>query len=350
MERGDGRDFPVNDFAVDSAALSQDHPLCGECIEWLAGVVANLAAPQFARGALLGSPNAWSRVRVFPDQCQLCKEMLGDDAVLASSVTLSGGTAILPPMLICGACDSWIAGLADDGRSARGEAARAIDGSYGLWPHPNLRNIQIELHIRERGMEQAIRESCAQMGVGIAANGAVPGSVLMIEATETDSAAWFLRSDQVLRRGRIVLSRLAAEDDLKVCVGLGINDWLTLPVTPQQVSAALALITRQAGLKQRWDAVFALPAIDLRYLARPALAITPAAGVRPFEAAWFVKRVKRGYDDLGVSNGIMILAPRAPADALERVAERMARALSSRCQVNILDRRTMDPQHLEAAG
>ena len=90
VERGDGRDFPVNDFAVDSAALSQDHPLCGECLEWLAGVVANLAAPQFARGALLGSPNAWSRVRVFPDQCQLCKEMLGDDAVLASSVTLSG--------------------------------------------------------------------------------------------------------------------------------------------------------------------------------------------------------------------------------------------------------------------
>ncbi len=335
---------------VDPGAVSQDHPLCAECMEWLAGVIANLAAPQFARGVLIGSPNAWSRVRVFPDQCHLCKEMLGEEAVLLSSATISGGTASLPPMLVCGACDTWIAGLADDGRSARGEAQRAIDGSYGLWPHPNLRNLEVELHVRERGMEEAIRESCGQMGVAIVEQGSQPGSVLFVEATETNSATWFLRSDQVLRGGRIVLARLAAEEDLKICLGLGISDWLTIPVTPQQVSAALTLISRQVGLRQRWDPVFALPTVDLRYLTRPALAITPSDGIRPFEAAWFVKRVSRGYDDLGAHEGVMVLVPRAPETAMDRVAERVGRALKGRCDVRILDRGAVGQYRLEAAG
>ncbi len=332
------------------AAAFVRHPLCEVCVTWLASVAGNLATPQFSSGGpLLGAPGTRSRVRVFPDQCHLCKEMLGDAAVVVDSVVIGGGPGPFPGMLVCGACDTWIGGLADDGRSARGNAERAIDGQYGSWPHPNLRAIDVSLQVSDRGLDSTIRESCRRMGVEIR-DTAGDNSVVFVEASTAGGAGEFLRADLARRTGRIILARLAAEADLKACLELGISTWLTNPVTPQQVSAALTVVARRPGYHQRWDAATALPAVDLEYLSRPALAVTPVEGVSPFEAAWLSRRVTRGYDEVGATNGVVIIVPRAPEADIARVEARISRALAGRCTVRVVDAHARLHRRLEAAG
>ena len=351
IQRSDTHDFQAGIAVPLPATAFVRHPLCEICIAWLTSVVANLALPgHSAVGPLLGAPGSRTRVRVFPDQCQLCKEMLGESGVLIDSVVAGGGgAALLPGMLVCDACDTWVGGLAEDGRSARGNAERAIDGQYGSWPHPNLREIAVRLRVRDAGLEASIRASCRRMGVEIL-DPPAPHAVLMIEAGVEGGAAPFLRARGVPVAGCLVLARIAEEQDLKACLELGISSWLTVPVTPQQVSAALSSVARQPGLRRRWEMATALPHVDLDYLARPALGITPAAGVTAFEAAWFVRRVTRGYDDVGVAEGVVIVVPRAPETDLARVQARIGRALAGRCTVEILDAHSRRRRRLEAAG
>jgi len=351
VQRSETHDFQAGLAVELPAAAFVRHPLCEVCINWLTNVTAALAAPGYGRTRpLLGAPAARSRVRIFPDQCHLCKEMLGDSGVLVDSVTIGGGgPGPLPAMLICGPCGTWIGGLADDGRSARGDAERAIDGQYGLWPHPNLRSMEVALRILDRGIDAAIRESCRRMGVEVRET---PGSetVVFIEASPAGSASTILRNDDAPRAGRIVLAPLPAEADLRRSLEYGISSWLTIPVTPQQVSAALTAIARQPGLRRRWDPTTALPQLDLEYLTRPALAISAVEGVSAWEAAWFTRRVTRGYDDIGAAKGVVILIPRAPAADLGRVEARISRALAGRCEVVALDPYMARHRRLEAAG
>lgn len=351
VQRSETHDFQAGLAVALPAAAFVRHPLCEVCITWLASVIGALTTPGYSRDTpLLGAPGARSRVRIFPDQCHLCRDMLGDSGVLVDSITIDGGgPGPFPAMLVCGPCGTWIGGLADDGRSARGDAERAIDGEYGLWPHPNLRSMEVALRVLDRGIEAAIRESCRRMGVEVRD---APGSetVVFIEASPGGSATTILRNDREPHAGRILLVPLTAEADLRRSLEYGISSWLTIPVTPQQVSAALTGIARHPGLRGRWDPATALPQMDLDYLARPALAIHAVDGVSLWEAAWFTRRVTRGYDDIGAASGVVIVVPRAPASDLGRVETRISRALAGRCEVVALDPYTARHRRLEAAG
>jgi hypothetical protein len=77
--------------------------------------------------------------------------------------------------------------------------------------------------------------------------------------------------------------------DLRKCITLGIDAWLTVPVTPQQVSAALGRLVRQPGLRPRWDPVTCLPVLDPRQLERGALYVTPGPDASPAQSAWLVR-------------------------------------------------------------
>lgn len=150
VERSQTNDYEAGSTITVPETASVRHPLCDVCLDWLTAVTGNLAEPGRSRGlTLLGAPASRRRVRIFPDQCLLCREMLGDAAIVVDSTTRGGSAGPLPSMLVCGACDTWIGGLADDGRSARGGAERAIDGVYGTWPHPNLRSLDVSLHITD---------------------------------------------------------------------------------------------------------------------------------------------------------------------------------------------------------
>ncbi len=344
--RGSNREFSL---ASDAAIR---HPLCATCLAWMSNLVAHAGVAVGSAAPLLGLPGAGGRVHVFPDQCHLCKEMVGAQAVVVDAVALVEGKPGMDAALVCDGCDIWLAGLAADGKSARGEAEREIDGVYGMWPHPNLRSLAVEVAVNDDAAATAIRDACRRMGVSVIET-YDPTAVLFLRATETGSASAVLSGGPSRRPGVIVLSSLATKEDLLGCLELGASTWLTVPATPQQVSAALTRVLRRPVRALRWDRETALPVLDLQHLDRPALAIIPSPGVTPFEAAWFARRVSRGYDDLGVHGARIILVPRIAIASFDRVVERVSAALVGKCFVSPLDAAQpgqVNRRLLEAAG
>lgn len=327
-------------------------PICRSCLTWLSDLIRHQGASPVASAPLLGVPVSGGRVRVFPDQCHFCKEVIGAQGVAVDAIALPDAARGMDPVLVCDACDIWLAGLATDGRSARGEVHRAIDGVYGMWPHPNLRNLAAEIAVSDEAAANAIRECCYRMGVRVVGQ-YNRDAVLFVRASESGLASTVLEGEHLPRPGRIVLASLAAREDLIASLERGATTWITVPVTPQQISAALTTALRRRLGPPSWDRETALPVLDLQHLDRPALAIVPVAGVTPYEAAWFTRRVSRGYDDLGVYGAQIILVPRVASADFDRVLARLARALEGKCTVSVLQVTptllTSRPR-LEAAG
>jgi hypothetical protein len=320
------------------------HPLCQSCNEWLWQVVSAVSS---GSRPVLGAPDPSGRQRVFEDQCALCRDLLGP---AASAITVAGPGRDPGALLICDACDVWLAGLADDGRSARGEAERSIDGAYGLWPHANLRDIVVALDLVEGSTRDAVLVACGEMQVRTVEVGAIANPlVVMVESSVHRPAASVLGG---LRQGprRFVLVPAGQIQDLRECIAVGIDGWLTVPVTPQQVSAALGRLVRHPGLRPRWDELTCLPVLDPRYLERGALYITPGPEATPAQSAWLVRRVSRGYDDVGVAAGQIVVVPRAPASMLDRIGERLQRALADRCSVSVPGRPGAEYRRFDVAG
>ena len=108
--------------------------------------------------------------------------------------------------------------------------------------------------------------------------------------------------------------------------------WLTIPLTPQQVTAALSFALRQRGLRACWDPETGLPVAALEGFERNGVLCTPSDGADRFELAWLLKRFARGYDDVVMSNGEILLLPRASAGSLNLVIERLEKLLAGRCR------------------
>ena len=254
------------------------------------------------------------------------------------------------PLLVCGSCDAWIASLANDGRSARKRADRGIDGPYGEWPHPNLRELSVEMEVVDRGARSTIFESCITMEVPVR-SGARPASaaVLFIEATQGGDVSSLVRGSRASRPGVIVLAALNGQEALRKALDAGATWWLTVPLTPQQVTAALTGALRK-GPRRAWDPETCLPIASLVDVARPTLILEPEPGVARFEVAWLAKRFSRGYDELAVVNGNIVLLPKVPSERLYQVQERLGGLLAGRCRITVIESHEAQGQRFDAAG
>lgn len=321
-------------------------PLCRECSGWLAGLIRRTLDADPSVAEVLGAPSSDGRLLVFDDQCALCREIAPPYNAMVVDVRVPGGGEIVAPFLACGSCDAWLHALAQDSRSARLEAHREIDGPYGRWPFPNLRSVRVQVDVEDEGVLAVIARSCRAMDVPIST---LAGEVLLVEARGTGRAHERLKAlgagdhDAV-----VVMAPLSARNDLLACLPLA-TDWLTVPVTPQQVTAALGRVVRQPGLVRRFDPETALPLANLAFADRPALEVVPLRGTSRFEAAWLLRRFSRGYDEAGLADGRIVLLPRARVDDLHGVEARLARLLAGRCEVRPL-LRPVEWQRFEAAG
>ncbi len=274
-------------------------------------------------------PSTAGRSLVFDDQCQVCYAVPKGRGVVIDCISLGGGES-WAPFFACAPCAAWVSSLAEDGRSARRQASRTIDGGYGEWPHANLRDLTVNLDITDPVARSTAAESCAAMGVMIAAN-PVDASILLVEARPAAPMAENVRIATGAGRTIIVLAHLASEDELRSALAAGASNWLTIPVTPQQIAAALGATLRR-GLRHRWDDATCLPLADLDGFARPGIAFEPV-GISPFTLAWLLRRFARGYDDVVFSGGEVVLLPRVPAERLDAVRARIELLLAGRCRV-----------------
>lgn len=302
------------------------------------------------RAPLYGSPSTGDRALVFADQCQVCHAFPSGAAATIDCIAVAAEQQSWPPLFVCAPCDAWIGGLADDGRSLRGRIDRRIDGPYGEWPHPNLRDLSVELEVADRAARATIMESCIAMEVPVR-NGAQPASnaVLLVEVTPGGDVTGLVRGSRVSRPAVIALAHLGARFQLAAALEAGAAGWLTLPLTPQQVTAALTIALRRTS-RRAWDPETCLPIASLVDVERPTLVLEPAPGVERFEVAWFARRFSRGYDELAIAGGHIVLLPKVPAESLYQVQSRLAILLDGRCAVRALEPAHARRERFDVAG
>lgn len=307
------------------------HPLCGGCLDWLRGVLGGTRTP--GPTPLLGVPSTNGRALVFGDQCQVCHGTATAEALVECIAPVTRGDSMLP-LRVCRSCEAWLGAFASDGRSARGQSGRAIDGGYGEWLHPNLRGLSVQAIVSDHASRAAIKQACEGMDVAL---GAASASVLLVEAG-AGRAERVIRADGTARLGRIVLAALSSHGELLAALRAGATDWLTLPLTPQQLTSALVRAGRGYMGVREWDGETALPILHPPPELPGMLTVRPATGLLRFEVAWLVRRFARGYDELGVLDGEIVLVPRVPEAGLATVAERLANLLRGRCEVAVRPR------------
>lgn len=330
--------FALTMRAKPPAADGWRRALCRECLEWLSDTVGQIRGD--GATGLLATPSGNGRALVFDDQCQVCRVPMA--APLA--VVAEGAKPPWPKLSLCAACGAWLGSLAGSGGSARGRSFRVIDGHYGDWPHPNLRALSVEADIGDFAAHAAVRAACEKMGVPCARG----GSILITEASSGGYARRRIEEDAAPRTARVVLTTLETEGDLRAAIAAGADDWITLPVTPQQVSGALTRALRGQNGRNRDEATL-LPAIVSLPPLPLAILMDPLPGTTPFEAAWLCRRFARGYDDLGAYRGAIALFPRAPAADLGLVRARLEALLCGRVALRPAD----EPLHqarFEATG
>lgn len=315
------------------------HAICLECLLWLQQTVGQIRADSDT--GLLGSPSGNGRAMLFDDQCQVCR--VPGEALL--TVAAEGKTPPWKALTACPSCAGWLGSLAAAGASARGRSFRVIDGHYGDWPHPNLRTLSVEIDVGDYAARAAIAAACEKMGVATQRG----GSVLLTEASKGGYATKRMIEDAgSARMSRVVLSTMETEGDLRGAVAAGADDWLTLPLTPQQVSGALTRALRQRNSRNRDEATL-LPRIVTLPDLPPVILIEPETGTSPFQAAWYCRRFARGYDEIGAFKGAIALFPRAPSTDVELVRVRLERLLTGRCVLRSPGA-GFQPPRFEAAG
>lgn len=334
----------------DPAFRVRRHALCDACERWLFGVLSEVRGqPARQRTALLGVPSTGGRLLVFDDQCQLCFAVPEGRGTMADCVSLVPNGESWPPFFLCAACDAWLASLATDGRSLRGRASRSIDGAYGDWPHPNLRDLRVSIDLTDRDAAEVIRATCAAMGVEIVRGFGALGSVLFLQVRSGSAAAAAVRENLAVAAAVILVVPLAGATELRDSLGAGAASWLTLPPTPQQVTATLAATLRGAPRLQ-WDAASCLPVASLEGHPRPAIVFEPAEHTDRFTLAWLLKRFARGYDDVVSVGGKVVLVPRVPPERLEEVRVRLEALLEGRSTAAALPALAPFARRIDLAG
>lgn len=317
--------------AFDATATRWQARLCTHCLGWLHDVV---SAARDDSPRLIASPTVNGRDLVFDDQCRLCRRISGEPLASVECRVSGGGRVPFPNLRLCVPCDAWLASIARDGRSPRSLRARDIDGGYGNWLHPNLRALTAAVDISDAAARATVLQSCGSMDIAAGQPDAVASpSVLFLEVPAR------VRRRTPANPAPVPLVLLAphtARHDLLAALSPDVVDWLTLPVTPQQVAAALTRVLLFRGRPRDWDGRLALPVLHPVEPMPPTLLVRPLRGVDPFEVVWLLRRFARGYDDLGALGGEIVLVPRVPVRRLDTVARRLATLLGGRVSIETL--------------
>ena len=316
--------------------------VCEGCARWLAGLVVDARGGGESR--LFGQPGANGRHLVFDDQCAACCE---SPAERAYAVRWASGPAVRGELFLCTACARWLLGLARSGRTVRGMGERYLDGAYGAWPHPRLRGMRTWARVRDAGATAVLAAATETMGLEPCE---APGEAdaVLVEATPSGQARALAASLGPAARRMVVLAAHGCRADVAGALELGAAGWVTVPPTPQQLTAALARLARgQAG--GAWDPATLLPAADPTGGDRPWLWM-PVPGGDGWELAWLVRRFCRGYDTVAAAEGGIAVVPVVPPACIGRVRERLQEAVGGAAAIEV--RRSGEPpaRRFEAAG
>ncbi len=211
----------------------------------------------------------------------------------------------------------------------------------------NLRFLHVATSVRDEGIASAIRDACSAMGVEVGDPAEVaPGAILFFEV-----GPGIERPAPGIGpvAASVAVAPLNGRAQLVEALAGGATDWLTAPVTPQQVTAALTRVPSRWQTPVEYDPFTALPTMRELPHERTVLFVEPARGTDLFELVWLLRRHSRGYDELvSCGGGQIAFLPRARPENVTYIATRLALLLRGRCQ--IVERPSYSGYRLDAAG
>jgi hypothetical protein len=320
--------------------------VCNDCATWLTGLLQAVMRGQASAVRLFGLPASENRAAVFTGQCHLCRSLPFEGVTGVECWPLTRQVEGWRRIDLCGACFTWLHAMATDGRSARRQAFRAVDGPYGEWPHPNLRFLHVAIEAEDETIEGAIRDACESMDVEVCRTVEVsPGAILFYQVGggrgQTSRTAPYAAT--------IAVAPLSSRAGLVEALAAGATDWLTSPPTPQQVTAALTRVPLRWSNPVAYDPFTVLPVMHNLPHERPVLFIEPIRGTGIFELVWLLKRHSRGYDDLvSTGNGEIAFMPRCRPENLQYIVARLSMLLRDRCRIQ--ERPAFTTRRIDAAG
>lgn len=301
--------------------------LCGGCL----GFVREASEGAFGGRLLPGSPAAVAGPASGP-RCGLCGGAAGGWAGL---IDAEPAHPRWRPMLACDPCDAWVGALARDGRSFQGRVERATDGPTGTVLHPRLGSLTVVVAVPPGQVREEIERACGKAGARLLPEAGLAAADLLF----APAAARDVRERMAAARwmGCRAILLATQEDHAAVIEGLdaGAADWITSPVTPHQVVAALVMASGGSPAPATWHRPTALPEATSGPLPS-AIRIRPIGGTSAFAAAWLARRFSRGYDRPVSWAGEILLLPHAPAGVLPAIAARLGKALEGRCRAEVV--------------
>jgi len=314
-----------------SSPARERFPLCHGCSKWIMKTIATTFHNRGDAGRALVAGPVRISARESEARCFFCRALLqGPASVIGLDSAVNGDAESIMTTGLCPSCDQWLVNLAVDSRSVRNVAKRQSEGDYGLVLHPNLQRVHASFVTQNESLDVAVREACEQLGISVAAASAATAvDVLFVEAAGDGASLQTVRTAHPSAKV-IVLARAEASSELREAIIAGADDWVTVPFTPQQIVGALQRVTTHLSHPVQWDLETWVPRIHNLETTRPAIVVTPAPNVDPLLVAWSLRRFARGYDDLLMVDGHLLLLPLARPEYQWNIIERLTVVMGER--------------------
>lgn len=335
-----------------SLGAVQRYPLCAADFEWAAGLVERSGRGLAPGETPLGMP-VREAVAVSPgQQCGGCNATIGAETGVLDLVPSSRERAAGPlrrhsgriyQLRLCRQCRAWWETTLRDSSAVRGDGTRAWEGPSGGWLAATRADVAT-LGLGARDEETiaatvgAVGRSSQRLHYEDLAKLEQPPGTLFIGANRAGRASRIVaRLPNAFRRVSVVVGRPDSLDDLAEALRAGAGDFLSWPLSPQQVAGAIDR-AHQAGPGEARDSETGLAVIadGLSIHKRPAhrLTATLPGGMDLLEGALLARRFLRGYDRVGLSaSGDLAFAIPCELEHLPRVMERIELVLGEGARV-----------------
>lgn len=347
-----GREQTLPGKRAASLGAVQRFPLCSAHFEWAASLVERSGRGLAPGETPLGMP-VREAVAVSPgQQCGGCNATIGAETGVLDLVPSSRERVAGPlrrhsgriyQLRLCRQCRAWWETTLRDSSAVRGDGTRAWEGPAGGWLAATRADVAT-LGLGARDDETiaatvgAVGCSSQRLHFEDLAKLEQPPGTLFIGANRAGRASRIIaRLPNAFRRVSVVVGRPDSLDDLAEALRVGAGDFLSWPLSPQQVAGAIDR-AHQAGPGEARDPETGLTVIadGLSIHKRPAhrLTATLPAGMDLLEGALLARRFLRGYDRVGLSaSGDLAFAIPCEREHLPRVVERIELVLGEGARV-----------------
>lgn len=315
--------------------------LCRDCGGWFGELLSAAALGRGDPAGRLGVPIAGPDGAGAGHVCDFCRSALGGGALvleMAPESSRDRGGRLTRHQRLCPLCGAWVRSVLENPSAMRGTSRRAIEGPSGGWrsftagraahlglerPDAAVIGTTTGAPSREIGDARSLQAALAQ------------GFIAFVGASRENTEA-IQRLDPPLRPRVTVIARFDGAGNALAAMRAGAMEFLSSPLTPQQVAATIDRVSSAAYPAERGALGLPLyrePFAD-GYGHPQVITIEPSRPELAANAALMLRRFIRGYDRVGEdAAGKLVAHVYCPPEHATAVRDRLRVLLADTARV-----------------